>query len=307
MDDDDWDLHAVVRGCAAVLAATRSAPQSNTLPTLPSDSDQTQNSSFHFPTLQDYMIVQSQLPPPPPTTAVMPIPAAHLFQSHQEMVRIRPPLQMNMQRFPAAAAAIPQRPRRRKNQQTKLVREMTQEELSADSWAWRKYGQKPIKGSPYPRNYYRCSTSKGCSARKQVERSPNEAGIFIVSYTGEHTHARPTHRSSLSGSTRTKFVAKNNNALLLHRGTESSSSPSASSLSPATPPSDAQNDDAEMAHDEDAATGDDDDDLFRGFQDSDYSSGGGGEFFPGGLLSSPPWSPAGSAGNAATFNGGGGC
>ncbi|PPS15526.1 hypothetical protein GOBAR_AA05052 [Gossypium barbadense] len=38
-----------------------------------------------------------------------------------------------------------------------------------DSWSWRKYGQKPIKGSPYPRGYYKCSTSKGCSAKKQVD------------------------------------------------------------------------------------------------------------------------------------------
>ncbi|KAJ1385382.1 WRKY domain [Sesbania bispinosa] len=76
--------------------------------------------------------------------------------------------------------------------------------VSADLWAWRKYGQKPIKGSPYPRNYYRCSSSKGCAARKQVERSNTEADMFIVTYTGDHTHPRPTHRNSLAGSTRTK-------------------------------------------------------------------------------------------------------
>uniref|UniRef100_A0A7N1A991 WRKY domain-containing protein n=1 Tax=Kalanchoe fedtschenkoi TaxID=63787 RepID=A0A7N1A991_KALFE len=61
----------------------------------------------------------------------------------------------------------------------------------ADSWSWRKYGQKPIKGSPYPRGYYRCSTSKGCSAKKQVERSRMDASKLIVTYTSTHNHPGP--------------------------------------------------------------------------------------------------------------------
>ncbi|KAI0496949.1 hypothetical protein KFK09_023275 [Dendrobium nobile] len=60
-----------------------------------------------------------------------------------------------------------------------------------DSWAWRKYGQKPIKGSPYPRGYYRCSSSKGCPARKQVERSRADPTMFIVTYSSEHNHPWP--------------------------------------------------------------------------------------------------------------------
>lgn len=54
------------------------------------------------------------------------------------------------------------------------------------------------------RNYYRCSSSKGCSARKQVERSNEDPNMFVVTYCGDHTHPRPTHRNSLAGSTRTK-------------------------------------------------------------------------------------------------------
>ncbi|MED6173918.1 hypothetical protein PIB30_064246 [Stylosanthes scabra] len=94
------------------------------------------------------------------------------------------------------------RSRKRKSQQKKLVCHVTADNLSSDLWAWRKYGQKPIKGSPYPRNYYRCSSCKGCAARKQVERSLSDPTMFVVTYTGEHKHAKPAHRNSLAGSTR---------------------------------------------------------------------------------------------------------
>ncbi|CAJ1956734.1 unnamed protein product [Sphenostylis stenocarpa] len=66
----------------------------------------------------------------------------------------------------------------------------------SDSWAWRKYGQKPIKGSPYPRGYYRCSSSKGCPARKQVERSRVDPTKLIVTYANDHNHSIPLPKSN---------------------------------------------------------------------------------------------------------------
>ncbi|XAR66594.1 hypothetical protein NMG60_11012876 [Bertholletia excelsa] len=65
----------------------------------------------------------------------------------------------------------------------------------SDSWAWRKYGQKPIKGSPYPRGYYRCSSSKGCPARKQVERSRLDPTTLVITYSCEHNHSMPTSKT----------------------------------------------------------------------------------------------------------------
>ncbi|KAK4493553.1 hypothetical protein RD792_017923 [Penstemon davidsonii] len=64
----------------------------------------------------------------------------------------------------------------------------------SDCWSWRKYGQKPIKGSPYPRGYYRCSTSKGCSAKKQVERCKHDASMLIITYTFTHNHLPTTQK-----------------------------------------------------------------------------------------------------------------
>ncbi|KAE8722839.1 putative WRKY transcription factor 65 [Hibiscus syriacus] len=62
----------------------------------------------------------------------------------------------------------------------------------SDLWSWRKYGQKPIKGSPYPR----CSTSKGCSAKKQVERCKTDASLLIITYTASHNHPGPDLESA---------------------------------------------------------------------------------------------------------------
>ncbi|URE04175.1 WRKY, partial [Musa troglodytarum] len=76
------------------------------------------------------------------------------------------------------------------------------EVVPSDLWAWRKYGQKPIKGSPYPRGYYRCSSSKGCSARKQVERCRTDPNMLVITYTSEHNHPWPTQRNALAGSIR---------------------------------------------------------------------------------------------------------
>ncbi|KAG8375020.1 hypothetical protein BUALT_Bualt10G0056100 [Buddleja alternifolia] len=104
--------------------------------------------------------------------------------------------------------------KRRKNQQKRVVIQVSADGLACDMWAWRKYGQKPIKGSPYPRfsfslslikSYYRCSSSKGCLARKQVEQSYTDPGMYILTYTAEHSHSQPTRRNSLAGTVRQKF------------------------------------------------------------------------------------------------------
>ncbi|KAK6134286.1 hypothetical protein DH2020_031976 [Rehmannia glutinosa] len=46
--------------------------------------------------------------------------------------------------------------------------------------------------SPKKRGYYRCSSSKGCPARKQVERSRLDPTTLLITYSCEHNHPIPT-------------------------------------------------------------------------------------------------------------------
>ncbi|CAH8387461.1 unnamed protein product [Eruca vesicaria subsp. sativa] len=73
-------------------------------------------------------------------------------------------------------------------------------DIPSDEYSWRKYGQKPIKGSPHKRGYYRCSAFKDCPARKHVERALDDPNMLIVTYGGEHRHNKSAMKENVTSS-----------------------------------------------------------------------------------------------------------
>ncbi|XP_030547980.2 WRKY transcription factor 22-like isoform X2 [Rhodamnia argentea] len=228
----DWDLHAVVRSftasstaAAAAAAATTSTDLAPHVPgpcssfgvvkkdegfVSPPDPYEARHSSLAelhelykplFPKPQPLVFQNAAVPAPPPFGGVDGRPA--LRQQPNPANNNGSAAASSSGSCMTGSQSQASRSKRRKSQ-LKKVCHVPAESLSSDIWAWRKYGQKPIKGSPYPRGYYRCSSSKGCLARKQVERNRSDPGMFIVTYTAEHNHPAPTHRNSLAGSTRQK-------------------------------------------------------------------------------------------------------
>ncbi|GMI76690.1 hypothetical protein HRI_001338300 [Hibiscus trionum] len=63
----------------------------------------------------------------------------------------------------------------------------SQVDILDDGYRWRKYGQKTVKNSKFPRSYYRC-THKECNVKKQVQRSSKDDEIVVTTYEGMHSH-----------------------------------------------------------------------------------------------------------------------
>ncbi|XP_057435714.1 WRKY transcription factor 22-like [Lotus japonicus] len=234
--EEDWDLHAVVRGCTSTATTTTTTASAPAASSSVSSSSVFTTCCLQKPELSSssgFSILEGE--------QVLSFPAvAYPFESRDSIEELhelcKPFFSKSLQAssplssFSFSSSAAPKsqdkqqqrskqphhggsgsgsgsattpRSKRRKTQ-LKKVCQVPVENLASDVWAWRKYGQKPIKGSQYPRGYYRCSSSKGCLARKQVERNRSDPTMFIVTYTAEHNHPAPTHRNSLAGSTRQK-------------------------------------------------------------------------------------------------------
>ncbi|KAJ0261619.1 WRKY domain-containing protein [Hirschfeldia incana] len=69
--------------------------------------------------------------------------------------------------------------------------------LADDGYNWRKYGQKHVKGSEFPRSYYKC-THPNCEVKKVFERS-HEGQITEIVYKGTHDHPKPQPSRRNSG------------------------------------------------------------------------------------------------------------
>lgn len=91
-----------------------------------------------------------------------------------------------------------------------------------DGYRWRKYGQKAVKNSPFPRSYYRCTNTK-CTVKKRVERSYEDPSMVITTYEGQHCHfsagfprAAAGNHEAMYANTRTLIAPNSHDALLRH-------------------------------------------------------------------------------------------
>ncbi|TMW96132.1 hypothetical protein EJD97_007896 [Solanum chilense] len=263
MEDNDWDLSAVVRSCKIINKPSNVTASENDWYTFDKTLDfsvgreeksndqvviTNQNQEMYLHPTQPNQFSEENILPSLPTTMTTGVPTTTTATTPQESIYVHQQLeksndqviimnqnknqmmylepQFRQQIFlpPLPTTTTPQesvnqqqlvvhdqvypnitmpeqnsmiRAFKRRDQSPRVFNEVLQEELTDDKWAWQKYGQKSIKGSPFPRNYFKCSASN-CKATKIIEKSPKNDKYFLVSYSDVHNHDPPPSRRSLA-------------------------------------------------------------------------------------------------------------
>nr|VDC83533.1 unnamed protein product [Brassica rapa] len=112
--------------------------------------------------------------------------SSHSPSSISEAAASSPPLQT-----PPTSTGVPAGSDQEESVQTSQndSRGSTPSVLADDGYNWRKYGQKHVKGSEFPRSYYKC-THPNCEAKKLFERS-HDGKMTDIIYKGTHDHPKP--------------------------------------------------------------------------------------------------------------------
>ncbi|KAL6876472.1 hypothetical protein ACP4OV_013044 [Aristida adscensionis] len=205
--NNNWDLNAVVRMGGGGIGVAPPPPNDNPFAALAPPSPpqpQAQEMLNNVVNWQMYphlllhplvpvAVVEQPAPQPPP-------PQPWLPQSHGLVL----PVQLAGQAASGSggSSSRPKGKSRCNKANKTVIRVPADAPEAVDQWAWRKYGQKIIKGADSPRSYYRCTTNNECPARKNVDRCRTNPGILVVTYTGDHNHPAPRLRNVLSGTTR---------------------------------------------------------------------------------------------------------
>ena len=79
---------------------------------------------------------------------------------------------------------------------------LTTDGKTSDEMRWRKYGQKFVKGSKYPRSYYKCTSISNMNIQKHVEEVDDNGGqkILVTFHTQSLDFAKDLERR-IPGST----------------------------------------------------------------------------------------------------------
>ncbi|KAJ0112888.1 hypothetical protein Patl1_00508 [Pistacia atlantica] len=229
----DWDLHAVVRGCNTTSTATTTVTNSPT--TSFKDVFDSQSWFSSFTTCEQVAPLFSLVDPfearnaieelhdlykpffpksnpisPKSSMVSKPISSLSAMNSSRDRTHFKQLQQQPKQSLAPSVAtsstANSHTPRSKRRINRRGFAKFQKRVFLQTFGLGENMARNPSKALLIPRGYYRCSSSKGCLARKQVERNRSDPGMFIVTYTAEHNHPAPTHRNSLAGSTRQKPV-----------------------------------------------------------------------------------------------------